>query len=77
MNEPPPERFVGSIDTDSLVINGKTLLQKQLDRALLMGRNQLQQSGGKVKHILPTLVQAAILVISFGEREVVQQVHVN
>ena len=60
MEEPPPERFIGPVDTDSLVVKGKALLQEQLYRAILMGRNQFQQGGGKVKHILPTLVQAAI-----------------
>ena len=77
MNEPSPQRFVRSIDTDSLVINGNTLLLKQLNSALLMGRNQLQQSRGKVERVPPTLVQGAIPIITFREREVMQQVHMN
>ena len=40
MNEPPPERLIWAIDTDTLVINGNTLLLEKFDCAPLMGRNQ-------------------------------------
>ena len=44
MNEPPPERLIWAVDTDTLVINGDTLLLEKFDCAPLMGRNQFQVS---------------------------------
>ena len=70
MNEPPPERLIWAVDTDTLVINGNTLLLEKFDCAPLMGRNQFLQSRGEVKHVPPTVVQAAVPVMSFCERKI-------
>ena len=77
MNEPPPDRLIWTVDTDTFVINGNTLLLEKFDCAPLMGRNQFLQSRGEVKHVPPTVVQAAVPVMSFCERKIVQKVHVN
>ena len=42
VDEAPAEPFVGSIHADSLVIDGKALLHRNIDRATLMSHNQLQ-----------------------------------
>ena len=77
VDETPAEPFVGSINADSLVIDGNALLHKNIDRAILMSRNQLQQGWGEGKVLSPPLDRSPILVIVFGESKVVHQVSVN
>ena len=50
---------------------------KKLDCAPLMGHYQFLQRRGEVKHVPPTIVQAAVLVMAFCEREIVEQMQVN
>ena len=77
MNEPSPKCLVRAIDTDTIVINGYALLLEKLDCAPLMGHDQFLQRRGEVKHVLPTIVETAVLVMAFCEREIVQQVQMN
>ena len=66
MNEPSPKCLVRTIDT--------ALLLKKLDCAPLMDHYQFLQRRGEVKHVPPAIVQTAVLVTAFCEREIVQQI---
>ena len=47
IDETPTESFVGPIDTDSLIVDGKALLQEEVDRATLVSHHQFQQGRGE------------------------------
>ena len=65
------------IDTDAFVINGNTMLYKDIDGPALIPDDELQESRGKGKIFGPSLYSASGFRILLSEREIVQRVNID